>query len=105
MIRRPPRSTLFPYTTLFRSRAMEGLNQAAQLLLVLADQTLECPHALSGLLRLIGDEAANALQLQVDRGERLEQAVMQVARQTEPFFCHRGLLLTSHAIEVLHGGR
>src|SRR2546430_3145148 len=24
MIRRPPRSTLFPYTTLFRSRAVEG---------------------------------------------------------------------------------
>src|SRR5688572_31840518 len=24
MIRRPPRSTLFPYTTLFRSRAFEG---------------------------------------------------------------------------------
>src|SRR5258707_3926097 len=24
MIRRPPRSTLFPYTTLFRSRAREG---------------------------------------------------------------------------------
>src|SRR2546430_7260695 len=24
MIRRPPRSTLFPYTTLFRSRRMEG---------------------------------------------------------------------------------
>src|SRR5690348_17375089 len=24
MIRRPPRSTLFPYTTLFRSRAMES---------------------------------------------------------------------------------
>src|SRR5687768_18615707 len=28
MIRRPPRSTLFPYTTLFRSRA-GGLGQAA----------------------------------------------------------------------------
>src|SRR2546422_7491918 len=27
MIRRPPRSTLFPYTTLFRSRAQEGLRQ------------------------------------------------------------------------------
>src|SRR5205807_6368263 len=26
MIRRPPRSTLFPYTTLFRSRAIEELN-------------------------------------------------------------------------------
>src|SRR5438445_9873936 len=25
MIRRPPRSTLFPYTTLFRSRTLEGL--------------------------------------------------------------------------------
>src|SRR3712207_8011156 len=25
MIRRPPRSTLFPYTTLFRSRATEAL--------------------------------------------------------------------------------
>src|SRR2546430_9474372 len=25
MIRRPPRSTLFPYTTLFRSQAVEGL--------------------------------------------------------------------------------
>src|SRR2546430_9235870 len=30
MIRRPPRSTLFPYTTLFRSRsAMEGRKQPA----------------------------------------------------------------------------
>src|SRR3989454_12824050 len=27
MIRRPPRSTLFPYTTLFRSRLVAGLNQ------------------------------------------------------------------------------
>src|SRR2546425_5635629 len=26
MIRRPPRSTLFPYTTLFRSRALSGDN-------------------------------------------------------------------------------
>src|SRR5258708_29897064 len=25
MIRRPPRSTLFPYTTLFRSRALRGV--------------------------------------------------------------------------------
>src|SRR5258708_13440970 len=27
MIRRPPRSTLFPYTTLFRSRAVLGADQ------------------------------------------------------------------------------
>src|SRR2546427_7747240 len=28
MIRRPPRSTLFPYTTLFRSTVAEGVNTA-----------------------------------------------------------------------------
>src|SRR2546430_16958726 len=28
MIRRPPRSTLFPYTTLFRSRALRVLEQS-----------------------------------------------------------------------------
>src|SRR2546430_12526309 len=36
MIRRPPRSTLFPYTTLFRSeilRALDGILEAAQKLL------------------------------------------------------------------------
>src|SRR5260370_21423834 len=31
MIRRPPRSTLFPYTTLFRSVVEERLGNAAQL--------------------------------------------------------------------------
>src|SRR5260221_9000048 len=31
MIRRPPRSTLFPYTTLFRSGARRGHEAAAQL--------------------------------------------------------------------------
>src|SRR2546429_6956393 len=30
MIRRPPRSTLFPYTTLFRSRAASGTACAAR---------------------------------------------------------------------------
>src|SRR2546427_1582127 len=32
MIRRPPRSTLFPYTTLFRSLLMRGLQRVARLL-------------------------------------------------------------------------
>src|SRR2546430_4105369 len=38
MIRRPPRSTLFPYTTLFRSRAHPQSEQYAGLLGVLAAQ-------------------------------------------------------------------
>src|SRR2546422_8583126 len=31
MIRRPPRSTLFPYTTLFRSQALRGRARGARL--------------------------------------------------------------------------
>src|SRR5258708_27316505 len=34
MIRRPPRSTLFPYTTLFRSFAKPGLSIARRLILI-----------------------------------------------------------------------
>src|SRR3989442_10553846 len=41
MIRRPPRSTLFPYTTLFRSAAAEA--HLDELL-----ETLLRPHALAG---------------------------------------------------------
>src|SRR5690242_20903581 len=40
MIRRPPRSTLFPYTTLFRSRAgrLEGRRRQHQVLAAAADR-------------------------------------------------------------------
>src|SRR3712207_7850383 len=43
MIRRPPRSTLFPYTTLFRSGRgdQDGAVQAHLLLEVLADMRME----------------------------------------------------------------
>src|SRR5689334_24822639 len=47
MIRRPPRSTLFPYTTLFRSRSLldEGRKEGAKALdqsaLVFAERFLE----------------------------------------------------------------
>src|SRR2546429_3434523 len=48
MIRRPPRSTLFPYTTLFRSRLRDGLARAGLLhqLAKLVDTTIvSVPHA------------------------------------------------------------
>src|SRR2546429_5976412 len=46
MIRRPPRSTLFPYTTLFRSGIMEDLPEWATELLAKRDQQwkLEASH-------------------------------------------------------------
>src|SRR3712207_9200324 len=43
MIRRPPRSTLFPYTTLFRSRGKEGAAAVKDILGgVGGDAVLEC---------------------------------------------------------------
>src|SRR5690349_22196387 len=52
MIRRPPRSTLFPYTTLFRSRALRvGIVGAAVLDRVeahLRPQEVRPPHAEAG---------------------------------------------------------
>src|SRR2546427_7447594 len=42
MIRRPPRSTLFPYTTLFRSHELERPEQAPRQLMV--DGEVAGPH-------------------------------------------------------------
>src|SRR3712207_8097125 len=52
MIRRPPRSTLFPYTTLFRSQTSQRLRQAAD--------RLESPQALQlRLFQTMGEIAVN----------------------------------------------
>src|SRR3712207_8527562 len=45
MIRRPPRSTLFPYTTLFRSRFERALHEGTQVRHVIAGEV----HAAVGL--------------------------------------------------------
>src|SRR2546426_4387267 len=56
MIRRPPRSTLFPYTTLFRSRSERHLHDA-----VLAS-ALGFVHRLVGLAeQLVGDRKSTRL--------------------------------------------
>src|SRR2546427_1638614 len=51
MIRRPPRSTLFPYTTLFRSAESERLIEAALELLLKGRTTLIIAHRLSTVRR------------------------------------------------------
>src|SRR3712207_9425869 len=57
MIRRPPRSTLFPYTTLFRSKLKDTVKQSAKISkdknLKLAVTKALCYHPL--MLRLILD--------------------------------------------------
>src|SRR3712207_8791294 len=52
MVRRPPRSTLFPYTTLFRSRveALASLRQMKQRLLALRERRTTVPGELRAAL-------------------------------------------------------
>src|SRR2546430_6988700 len=54
MIRRPPRSTLFPYTTLFRSM-------------------LEVRHVMGDLRRVLGSEQRRARQRLVEHGAEREE--------------------------------
>src|SRR5258708_19827615 len=66
MIRRPPRSTLFPYTTLFRSRELVGTDRRR------GGVARDCGVDAAGRARLrfprAGEEPARARQLLRRRG-------------------------------------
>src|SRR5258705_13440104 len=62
MIRRPPRSTLFPYTTLFRSRA--GVEPEPQ---ALEDAGGECDHVLERARQLDADDVGVGVDAKVAR--------------------------------------
>src|SRR2546430_12933706 len=69
MIRRPPRSTLFPYTTLFRSTARESVRASDLVARLGADQfALLLPEA--------GADAASAVI------QKLQQALRQASQLT-----------------------
>src|SRR3712207_8295453 len=70
MIRRPPRSTLFPYTTLFRSL---GLLRARPLEQQLVDLGERLVHALSGLAALDQRRELEQLQVARDRARHLDR--------------------------------
>src|SRR2546422_8561656 len=59
MIRRPPRSTLFPYTTLFRSRRLAGELERELELLALVDGVAQCgsERGALGLRRPLGQRS------------------------------------------------
>src|SRR2546422_11723900 len=73
MIRRPPRSTLFPYTTLFRSRASTASRQA--LLSHGPDRGLERGERLvQDRVRVAGaDQGARPVEVHAVQDERLPQ--------------------------------
>src|SRR3712207_8118532 len=57
MIRRPPRSTLFPYTTLFRSKPQTWLVIVSGFDLRFTDDAVHAAsHALNPILRFVGGE-------------------------------------------------
>src|SRR2546426_4871261 len=57
MIRRPPRSTLFPYTTLFRSVLVSGPNPGGKTVLIKAVGLL-CLMVQSGIIPPLGPQSA-----------------------------------------------
>src|SRR5256885_12186361 len=71
MIRRPPRSTLFPYTTLFRSP--EPFEVGALVQLTLAPQELGV---------LVGDEWAGALAARHLERQRRQVRALEVDRKS-----------------------
>src|SRR5256886_15282403 len=98
MIRRPPRSTLFPYTTLFRSR---GERRGLQVLRRPHDRA---PHvgrgagveteAFLGLLEIPADDVAELLQLDVHAGiERVEVVHADQPRRHVPLVIARELVV------------
>src|SRR5438067_12730729 len=84
MIRRPPISTLFPYTTLFRSRASVGMDGARPDEILCIRQHLVARHRL--LARATShDELRRLLDLQ-DTGPRDSQGERAVEHLAQRFF-------------------
>src|SRR3712207_9590620 len=76
MIRRPPRSTLFPYTTLFRSvHPRSGLAHRMGLSLVNAPGTIDAGYRGEIKVNLVNLDPATPLTLR--RGDRVAQLVVQ----------------------------
>src|SRR2546427_10632800 len=78
MIRRPPRSTLFPYTTLFRSQGVHAAERFDDLLL----HPLRGLHANAGGLTGLRDpydvtKAGEAARIRVQAAERVQQKVIE----------------------------
>src|SRR2546430_14362747 len=69
MIRRPPRSTLFPYTTLFRSPASENQSQRLWCVNALVELLLQrafCFSGQAGFCRFLPGELRQDRQLVLD---------------------------------------
>src|SRR2546430_7572558 len=87
MIRRPPRSTLFPYTTLFRSVESSQLEEAAQQVGRRPGADLDLAEGLAERLRVVTPHAhlgEVGLEHQADQGrpERSEEHTSALQSQS-----------------------
>src|SRR5258708_9661002 len=62
MIRRPPRSTLFPYTTLFRSLAYQQKESTARVASIMENTNLSKQQQVSEIMRQMLTQAQTAGQ-------------------------------------------
>src|SRR2546427_8590243 len=79
MIRRPPRSTLFPYTTLFRSDAHVGPRRGRGGRGAHGPDGRQRDHVVHLLVRLVALEAPFVVRLVVQHPGRVERGVLPVA--------------------------
>src|SRR2546430_15150299 len=73
MIRRPPRSTLFPYTTLFRSQQQEAIRELSTPVLQVRERLLILP-----IIGVIHPQRSRQLTEQLLRGIRTNRAKVVV---------------------------
>src|SRR3712207_6869792 len=79
MIRRPPRSTLFPYTTLFRSKALQDeADELAKELTRIADKT-----QFNGVNLLDGNYTAKNFQIGANSGDTLAVSIRSEEHTSE----------------------
>src|SRR2546430_10172782 len=89
MIRRPPRSTLFPYTTLFRSWLALGLRHGKEAQMVIRRMsiralaaTLAAAAAIAALAMPIGATAASGSGTVIRCGTRSEEHTSELQSQS-----------------------
>src|SRR3712207_8019023 len=98
MIRRPPRSTLFPYTTLFRSRQEDG-DGGDRLVLRRAHLAAELVGGLDPLAELPRDERQAVLgDRQVGRDRKSTRLNSSHANISYAVFCLKKKNILSHSI-------